>query len=309
MNTAELMLPADMQEMNETQFSPVYVDRMIRDAIESDMKNLTKVAKGVKLINEWLYADYYDSKKARLAQINELALHDLVMDVYTHIAYYQQPELFVSCTAQLAYKLGFDDHRDSITTVAEIVGLLCQTDAYDIVKENPQAQLKIVNRLAMPKSVVDAIDRSIFMPPMVSEPRDLRSNFESPYFSFNDCVILGRGNEHAEDVCLDVINTQNQVALSLDVEFLSSVEEQPTHEIDTAEKKRQWDVFKRQSYFIYNMLVKQGNRFWLVNKVDKRGRLYPHGYHVTTQGTPFKKAMIEFADKEVVTDVLPEINQ
>ena len=48
------------------------------------------------------------------------------------------------------------------------------------------------------------------------------------------------------------------------------------------------------------LLAKQGNQFYLTHKVDKRLRLYAQGYHVTTQGSPFKKASIELHKEEIV---------
>ena len=85
--------------------------------------------------------------------------------------------------------------------------------------------------------------------------------------------------------------------------FLEEIPEEPTHALDTIEKTQQWGVFKSQSTGIYQMLHDQGNEFYLANKVDKRGRMYAHGYHVTTQGSPFKKAMVELAHKERVEGV------
>ena len=54
------------------------------------------------------------------------------------------------------------------------------------------------------------------------------------------------------------------------------------------------------------MLAHQGNRFYLGHKYDKRGRIYAQGYHISTQGTPYRKAMLDFADKEPVTDIPKE---
>ena len=121
--------------------------------------------------------------------------------------------------------------------------------------------------------------------------------------SYNDSLILGIGNDHAGDICLDVINTQNQTPLRLATDFLSTVEEQPSQPIKTADQAHQWKVFKQQSYYIYDMLTKQGNKFWLSHKVDKRGRLYAQGYHVNTQGNPFKKAIVELYNEEIVEGV------
>ena len=93
----------------------------------------------------------------------------------------------------------------------------------------------------------------------------------------------------------------NKVALSLDTEFLSTVEEEPTFELDTQDKIDMWKTFKAQSYEFYKLMVRCGNEFYLTHKVDKRGRIYSSGYHITTQGTAFKKASIELSKKELVT--------
>jgi DNA-directed RNA polymerase len=95
----------------------------------------------------------------------------------------------------------------------------------------------------------------------------------------------------------------NKVAMSLDLEFLCKVEEDPTFIIDTAEKQEQWKKFKRQSYSFYDLMAGQGNTFYLTHKVDKRGRIYAQGYHITTQGSAFKKAMLELSTQEYVTGV------
>ena len=113
--------------------------------------------------------------------------------------------------------------------------------------------------------------------------------------------MLGKKNGHDGDLCLDVINKQNAIPLRLDLEFLTTVEEQPSFELDTPEKIQNWSVFKQQSYEIYRLL--KDDPFYLTNRVDKRGRLYAQGYHVSTQATGFKKAMIEFAEPETVEGV------
>jgi hypothetical protein len=95
----------------------------------------------------------------------------------------------------------------------------------------------------------------------------------------------------------------NKVPLSLNKEFLCKVEEEPTFNLDSPEKIEQWRHFKEQSYMMYMLMAEQGNRFWFNHKVDKRGRIYSHGYHINPQGTSFKKAMLEFADAELVSGV------
>jgi hypothetical protein len=301
--TAALMLPADLQETNEYRFSRKHIDKYLTKHIRETPELEAKVQHGVALLEAWLEPEYYPQKRARLDQLNELELEGLVREIFTGIAYVPEETLFVSVTAQLACRMGFADHRDSILTIAEIVAVLCGTDAFDITKEDRDASMMLQSTMHLPDELIDAIERSLYMPPMVSEPMDVTSNFESPFLTFNDSLILGKGNGHLGDICLDVINTQNKVALKLDTEFLSTVEEEPTHELDTVDKVQQWKQFKYQSYCVYNLIATQGNKFYLPNKYDKRGRKYAQGYHITTQGSPFKKAMIELHNEELIEGV------
>jgi hypothetical protein len=297
------MLPADLQETNERRYSKKHLNDYIATAIRENPDMEAKVVKGVEILEDFLTRDYHASKAARLAQMDELMLEDLVREIFIGIAYCRQPELYVSITSQLAARVGFDDHRDSIQTMAEMVAVLHYTGAFEITKESREASLMLVSCIPLPAALGDAIDRAMFVLPMVSEPAELASNFTSPYLTYNECQILGKGNAHAGDICLDVLNTQNRVALKLDTAFLSTVEEEPTFDLDTSEKWNQWHEFKRQSYTVYDLLVKQGNKFYLPVKVDKRGRAYCCGYHATYQGSSFKKAMIELHHEELIQGV------
>jgi hypothetical protein len=145
------------------------------------------------------------------------------------------------------------------------------------------------------------IQNSRYLPPMVCLPLELTDNYSSGYLTHKDGLVLGKANNHSGDLCLDVLNTMNRVALSLNTDFISKVEEEPTFELVTTEQMHQWNIFKRQSYATYLTLAKNGNCFYLTHKVDMRGRIYSQGYHVNTEGVGHKKAMVELANKEQVT--------
>jgi hypothetical protein len=291
------------QEFNEKRFNRRHIDGYIRAAIEESECMQIKVIQGVRLIEAYMAKDYYASKNARIKQLENLELEPLVKDIFVGVAYCQTEELFTSVTAQMASRLRFSDKAEAITTVAELMAVLCQTDAFDICKANKMSSLVVQSRIPLSDKLIEFIVNSQYLPPMVCEPEKLMSNFSSGYLTHNDSLILGQGNHHDGDICLDVLNTMNKVAMSLDLEFLCKVEEDPTFIIDTAEKQEQWKKFKRQSYSFYDLMAGQGNTFYLTHKVDKRGRIYAQGYHITTQGSAFKKAMLELSTQEYVTGV------
>lgn len=289
----------DVQLMNEYRYSRKHIDRYIREEIEASPETMDKVKLGVKLISEWLVGKYYESKMIRLEQVKKLNLEQVVIDIFVGVAYCQSHELFTAVTGQLAGRLQFSNKEDGIKTIAELCAVLCETDAFDIHKEHKMASLMIISKIPLHSRLVQYIRESSYLPPMVCEPMHIGANHHSGYLTHNESVIL-RNNHHNDPIALDVLNIQNKIPLSLNRKFLSTIEEEPTHELDTTEKLQQWNEFKKQSYDIYIKLTQQSEVMYLTNKYDKRVRMYACGYHVNTQGTPFKKAMIDFAEKEYV---------
>ena len=300
MKRDETMREIILQELNETHFNRKHIDVKIRTEIEASALMMAKVSQGVDLVTAYINGEYYESKMKRVAQLNGMDIQAVVMDIFVGIAYSLKPDLFTSVSAQMASRLKFNDQTAAITTVAELMAVLCQTDAFDITKEMKMSSLMVVSCIPLSDELIKFIENSQYLPPMVCEPLPLTHNYSSGYLTHNDSLILGSGNHHDGDICLDTLNIMNQVALKLDIDFLSKVEEEPTFELDSQDKIDQWKRFKKQSTEFYVLMAEQGNQFYLNHKVDKRGRAYAHGYHITTQGTAFKKAMLEFATEEIV---------
>jgi DNA-directed RNA polymerase len=206
-------------------------------------------------------------------------------------------------TAQMVGKLKFSDKPEAIKTIAELVAVLCFTDVFDIFKPVGSLSLHIKFNLAIPPELLSFIQNTAFLPPMLCTPKEVTNNYSSGYLTHEDSLVLGKGNNHDGDLCLDVINKMNSVCLKLDTQFLSTLTETPTFMLDDQEKIDQWNKFIKQSYSFYLMLATHDNEFYLTHKVDKRGRIYAQGYHLNTQGTAFKKAMIELANEELVEGV------
>lgn len=293
----------EQQKALEYKYSTKHIDKMIRQYFEREEILSAKIEEGVQLLKAWLKEGYYESKDIRLAQVMLMDLKSLVTEIFTGITYCLRPELFVSVTSQMASRLQFDDKRDSIATVAEMIAVLCQTDVFNINRYTANGSFYVVSNLIPDQALLDAIQRSVYLPPMVCEPADIESNYESPYLTFHDCQILGREACHDKEICLDVLNIQNKVPLALNCTFLDRCPEEATHDLDTIEKQQLWDQFKAQSADVYKEMIRHGNRFYIPNKPDTRGRIYSQGYHINPQGTAYKKAMLQLADTEVIQGV------
>lgn len=298
------MLPEDMQRANEYRFARHHIDKYIRDYIQETEVFQEGLQKGLELLEEWSNTTFgYESKNVRVTALRSMDLESIVLDVVVASAYCQTRELYGSWCAKLAGILGFDDKLESVKTVAEIAAVLCDTDFFDITKNDKFESLHIVSNVQLPPKLEEYVRNATYLPPLVCKPKKLKHNRDTPYLTIgDDSLILNKGH-HSEDICLDVTNSKNSVALSLDVEFLSRVEETPNSELDTPEKIQNWSAMKVQSYEFYTLMVAQGNKFYLHHKYDKRGRIYACGYHISTQGSPFKKAMIELHHKEVVENI------
>ena len=245
------------------------------------------------------------SKVERVAFLENFDLRELASKLLVLAAYETKPTLFTSLAAKAAGVLGFNDKADSIQTCSELYAVMAHTNAIRIWKEERAASLSVMSNMELSEQIQRYMNNVRFNMPMICEPLELKSNSDSPYLTVKDKLILGKGNLHGGNISLDVLNKLNKIPLSLNTQFLSTVEEEPTKVLETPEQQEGWNQFKKVSYELYIKIASgvYENRFYLPNSVDKRGRIYCRGYHVSTQGTAFKKSSIDFANKEVVTGI------
>ena len=324
--TATQMLPEDRQRALESAYSSANVNKYLIAEIEGDGLMQSMLKRGVELLREWLNEEHYESKAERIAPLHSADLEDLVKNVFLQVMYCQAPEKLVSVAGRVAGYLHFDDKPAAIKTTGEILGLLCETDFFDINKASSVDQLYVECNFTLSKELQEFMDRSLYPLPMICQPTKLRHNRTSGYLTTSDSLILGQGNHHNGDICLDVLERQNQIPLTLCVDLMYAMEERPNkpitveyimhkaqekgNEITMATAKAEcrdriasFEQFRKQSIDVYALMVKNGNRFHLTNRVDKRGRVYSMGYHIHTQGSAFKKAIVELANTEVVEGV------
>lgn len=305
------MLPEDLQETNERRFASKHLHKYLDTAMEAGYG--AAIDASTEVVENWLDAwlvsydgqcsteSYWKTKTKRLAPLKELNLRLLVRDILGCIALNTEPVLLVSIAGQCASRLGWSDRRESLITVSELIAVLQLTQAFSINRSQSDRML-VESHMTLPTELLSAIERSQYLPPMVSCPEDLTTNYQSAYRTFNDSQILGKGNSHDGDICLDIINTQNQVPLKLSLDFLSKVEEEPNPDsnLDSLDKNHNWMQFKIQSYQTYILMQQSGNKFYVPNKPDCRGRLYAQGYHINPMGAAHKKASIEFYQEEFI---------
>jgi hypothetical protein len=196
-------------------------------------------------------------------------------------------------------------HHDNIQETSDAI-LKCAEA--DLVDWNPTLK-QFILIFNISDEVQADIDRFQFPLPMVVHPQKVKDNFDNGYMLTRGSLIL-RNNHHDDDICLDHINKLNDIKLCHDHDTAHMIKNQwrdldkakPTEtQADYEKRVRAFEKYDRTAKEVIDLLLVYGNEFYLTHKYDKRGRSYCQGYHVNYQGAPWNKAVIELAEKEVVT--------
>lgn len=195
-------------------------------------------------------------------------------------------------------------HFNDAQVCADMLLKACMADLCDW---DPVLKLFIV-RFEISQDVQEELDRYQYPLPMVVEPRKIEKNRDTGYFISAGSVIL-RNNHHEDDVCLDHLNRANAVRYTINADTALMVRNKwrnldkpkngETRE-DFERRKKAFNKYDRTAKEVMALLMKHSDHFHLTHKYDKRGRVYCQGYHVNYQGTPWNKAVVEFANKELI---------
>lgn len=197
--------------------------------------------------------------------------------------------------------------RGHCETAQEVADLTLKCAEADLVDWDPVLEIFIVKFLVS-ANVQEELDKYQYPLPMVVEPEPVYSNSTTGYMTIPGSLILKK-NHHEDDICLDHINRMNKVKLTLDTDTAMMVKNQWKHldkmkDGDTREKfekrKKAFAMYDKVAKEVIEKLSQEGNEFYMVHAYDKRGRTYCKGYHVNYQGNPWNKAVIQFADKELI---------
>lgn len=151
------------------------------------------------------------------------------------------------------------------------------------------------------------LERFQYPLPMVCQPKEVKNNLQTGYYSIKGSIIL-KDNHHEDDVCLDHINAMNGIKLKIDFNTARMIQNKwrgldkanPNESKEDYQKRvRAFEKYDRTAREVMEAINVAGNEFHLTHRYDKRGRVYSQGYHINYQGAPWNKAVIEFAHEEV----------
>ena len=306
-----------LQEKIEKTFSKKFITAAAVDDLLTCESIVNKLNRGIEYVNSWLNKDHDIDRELRLLAVRELDIKELVMQVVACISLEcQKPMKLVSVASLCARHLNMSDKVEAIHTMAEIIAVLGETDLFD--NKKTREGWIVISRVGLDAEVTQYADNALYLPPLIIKPRKVRHNRDSGYITQRgESLILGSyENHHDDNICLDVINILNSNEYELDIEFINSYEEQwyreelsqqEYEELSHADREiynmdeKTWKKFQEQGKFFQHLMIHHGNSFYLCNKVDKRGRIYSSGYHISTQASSFKKAMVNFKHREIPT--------
>ena len=193
-----------------------------------------------------------------------------------------------------------DELTSAVMTAAEVLAV-AEGSVYELVahdcEDNPFGTLALDPKIKPSEEALIRIEQYMFVPPNVELPQWL-NNWCGGLQTVKDSVILGKGNTHDEYQALDVLNILQAIEWELD-DFMLLCPEKPNKPLDTVEKAKQFNVFKEASIRVYELY--KDRKFYFIWKFDKRGRMYSNGYHINLQSTDYKKSLLNFAHKEVIS--------
>jgi len=248
------------------------------------------------LIQEYKLQKYYLSKQLRLAQwsVDHTDLYNLILSIFT-ITLTNDYVTYQTIVGMLCHKIKVQDLLDKVKIIADVVAICSHTDLIEIDRPGNTQKMQITAGYDLGTKIIKS-DKHIIS---THRPQPIETNWNEKVGS----LLLGDPmNHHDGDICLDHLNRMNQIPFKLNKAFINAYPETPKHTPETPQAKDQWQQFEQESHDKYLKLMKNDSIFYLKNAADTRGRTYACGYHVNFQGSSFKKAIIQLANKEIVED-------
>ena len=265
----------------EWKYSKRNAREIIKHEIQTCFNSMYRVYDCVDTMKQWLTKESYDSKNTRKLWLlnQEYDLLEFCLNVMVVVLREGKPQPLQSVAGIMAPTFGFKDIFDGVKTAAELLGIMCEHDLFDVevATLNEENRMMIVPLWELDDQVKQHLKNIRYMPPMVWKPLKVVANKGCQYWTFAESLILGSPvNHHDMPLALDVINLMNNQALSLDYHVLQQ-EELPNKPLDTLQKQEQFNQMKQASRTVYDEMLDHGNKFYLTHKYDKRGRLYSQG--------------------------------
>lgn len=286
--------------MNQRELETLFSKKNLIDELREDLNSdwLPEVLYHIEEYRQTIYS--YESKNNRIKQLPESL--DIAVDLIVSILRCCGEITPIQAIASaLSHKLNINNHLDAVKTAMELI-VVCSDSGYWYLvppnhKDNKFKSLAVEPVIKPTEFTEEIISKYMYLPPHLEVPK-WKANDDGGMVTKPDHCILGPKNAHNSHQDLQALNMLQEVAFELDP-YIVCMDEEPNKELDTEEKFKQFEQLRINSKVIYEMY--KGRQFYFVWKFDKRGRQYSQGYHINLQSTDYKKALLNFAKKELIT--------
>lgn len=217
-------------------------------------------------------------------------------------------KMYIHNLVEMMVKKSWLPSTTAAAKIAEVIIQMMEVDMVDYIYKGEY--LEIHSKWSMTEDMVNEYKHKIYKLPMVVPPNRVNINRDNRgsgyYLDERDSLILT--HHHSKRICTDVIEVLNSTPLTINKKVVEKVvhtnsgcyqkEHESKEEFQT--RMEHWKIFLKQTEFVHEMIG--DNSFYLTHKFDTRGRVYDMGYHVHTQGDSYSKAVIQLANKEIVSN-------
>ena len=311
----------------EYSYSAKHARKMVKQELGETKVELIKNCANA--IRDWALQPHYKTKQESLLElITKVNLEDLILDILTIVVPYTRTSL-TAIAGQTAHLLPFE-YNVSVKRIAEIIYQMALVDLLDVspARKTDEGMIMVESAHCTSDKLIQHLLKVRYVPPMVCEPNVITNNITSPFLTIPSPVMSKHYNQHDGDICLDILNMTNTIPLSIDEDLVKrlgreskdsitkllskankyqAMLEANIQDITIKTKLRSTQVgieyahtLHQQTNEVIQELLALGNKFYLPGFYDARGRLYVRGYHVSTQGNSYRKALINFGYTEEV---------
>jgi hypothetical protein len=235
---------------------------------------IPEMDKAINLIYHYANHEYsYESKTLRLQEWNPSSQDAYAILCHIMIGCFIHGEMnYQAMIGFIANDIRCNDQIDRIKTAAEVIALAYQCELIVITKVGDV--MVITTEFELDEDIPDF---------ECHQPESF------PYVAEHNQILGNRFKQHNEDTCIEHINTMNAIPLTLEWRVL----------IDLSESTDSDDIhFIKMSERTYDSIGER--KFYLKHHYDTRGRVYCQGYYVNYQGSQYKKAIVQLANKELI---------
>ena len=215
--------------------------------------------------------------------------------------------------------------RDEVNKALDIAKVVQIGYNYGLWNVSKDRYTRLHNIWELSDEVKHTLEQFRFVNPMIVKPLPVNQkndNRGSGYLTTSSDSLLLGGQYHTGDICTEILDKLNDTAYEINIDLMHTYRNSWNH-MHAPKKANGIDQMKDETTEEYNQRIhsfeefeklvfksvaeiyNSQNQCYLTHKYDKRGRIYCVGYQISYQSNSYGKAILNFKNKQIVTD---EIN-